>query len=213
MNIGTDEKKHIARYLKFLLCCEKIAHDCAAKQAKLCEDKQMKRFLIKQSRQERFHAATFQSGILFLAPKGVCAPAKKHTQLYGGLLDEAIANNDLSSSIIGLQVILEGIGEVALSHLDFGMQQRDVGLQKIRRAILAQEDSHHDFGLNYLNTNKPLTTSVHTESYLTVVSDMISSLQGLFDIFDEDSTQYMTEFRHNLPDQIYKDALSHHTHA
>ena len=213
MNIGADEKKHIARYLKFLLCCEKIAYSCSAKQAKLCDDKQMKRFLIKQSRQEKFHAATFRSGILYLAPKGVSAPAKKHTQLYSALLDEAIANHDLSSSVIGLQVILEGMGEIALSRLDYGMQRRDVGLQKIRRAILAQEDSHHDFGLNYLHANKSLTTSIHTEAYLTVVSDMIISLQGLFDFFEEDSQQYMAEFRHNLPEQIYKDALSHHTYA
>ena len=213
MNIGADEKKHIARYLKFLLCCEKIAHRCSARQAKLCEDRQMKRFLLKQSRQEKFHAITFQSGILFLAPKGVNAPAQKQTRTYDALLDEAIKNQDLLSSVIGLQVILEGMGEIALARLDSGMKQRDAGLQKLRRAILAQEDAHHDFGLQYLNKNLLSIMSIQPEVYLAVISDMLTSMQNLFEFFDEDSDQYIADFRHNLPDQIYKNAISNHSYA
>ena len=213
MNIGADEKKHIARYLKFLLCGERIAHSCSARQAKLCDDKQMKQFLLKQSRQEKFHAMTFQSGILFLAPKGVNTPAKKHTEIYSALLDEAIANHDLLSSVIGLQVILEGMGEVALSRLDFGMKQRDAGLQKLRRAILAQEDAHHDFGLQYLDKNQLATRSIGPEAYLAVIGDMLSSMQNLFEFFDEDSDQYIADFRRNLPDQVYRDAISNNSYA
>ena len=213
MNIGADEKKHIARYLKFLLCCEKIAHSCSARQAKLCKDRQMKRFLLKQSRQEKFHAITFQSGILFLAPKGVNAPAQKHTRIYDGLLDEAIANHDLLSSVIGLQVILEGMGEIALARLDLGMKARDAGLQKLRRAILAQEDAHHDFGLQYLNKNLVSTMSIQPEAYLAVISDMLSSMHNLFEFFDEDSNQYIADFRRNLPEQIYKNAFSNQSDA
>lgn len=213
MNIGADEKKHIARYLKFLLRCERIAHSCSARQAKLCHDKQMKQFLLKQSRQEKFHAMTFQSGILFLAPKGVNAPAQKHTKIYEALLDEAIARDDLLSSVIGLQVILEGMGEIALSRLDFGMKQRDAGLHKLRRAILAQEDAHHDFGLQYLKKNQVLASSIQPEVYLTVINDMLSSMQNLFEFFDEDSDQYIADFRRNLPDQIYNSAISNNSYA
>lgn len=213
MNIGADEKKHIARYLKFLLCGERIAHNCSARQAKLCDDKQMRRFLLKQSRQEKFHAMTFRSGILFLAPKGVNAPAQKHTKIYGALLDEAIANHDLLSSVIGLQVILEGMGEVALSRLDFGMKQRDAGFQKLRRAILAQEDAHHEFGLQYLDKNQLSTRSIGPEDYLAVISDMLSSMQNLFEFFDEDSEQYIADFRLNLPERIHRDAISNNPYA
>jgi len=213
MNIGADEKKYIARYLKFLLCCERIAQSCSARQAKLCDDRQMKRFLIRQSRQEKFHAMTFHSGILFLAPKGVNTPAKKHTELYGALLDDAISNKDLLSSVIGLQVVLEGMGEIALSRLDFGMKTRDVGLHKLRRAILAQEDAHHDFGLDYLKKSGSAITSIQPETYLSVINDMLISMQNLFEFFDEDSDQYIADFRKNLPDQLYNHALSHNTYA
>lgn len=213
MNIGADEKKHIARYLKFLLCCEQMAQRCSARQAKLIDDKQMKRFLIRQSRQEKFHAMTFQSGILFLAPKGVNTPAKKHTELYGALLDEANTKHDLLSSVIGLQVVLEGMGEIALSRLEFGMKQREVGLQKLRRAILAQEDAHHEFGLDYLRQSRSSIISIQPETYLAVIDDMLISMQNLFEFFDEDCDQYIADFRNNLPDQIYSHALSHNTHA
>lgn len=173
----------------------------------------MKQFLLKQSRQEKFHAMTFQSGILFLAPKGVNAPAQKHTKIYEALLDEAIARDDLLSSVIGLQVILEGMGEIALSRLDFGMKQRDAGLHKLRRAILAQEDAHHDFGLQYLNKNQVSASSIQPEVYLTVINDMLSSMQNLFEFFDEDSDQYIADFRRNLPDQIYSSAISNNSYA
>ncbi len=173
----------------------------------------MKRFLLKQSRQEKFHAITFQSGILFLAPKGVNAPAQKHTRIYDALLDEAIKNHDLLSSVIGLQVILEGMGEIALARLDSGMKQRDAGLHKLRRAILAQEDTHHDFGLQYLNKNLLSTMSIQPEVYLAVISDMLTSMQNLFEFFDEDSDQYIADFRLKLPDQIYKNAISNHPYA
>lgn len=213
MNIGTDEKKHIARYLKFLLYCEKMALRCSAKQAKLCDDMQMNRFLMRQSRQEKFHAMTFRSGILFLAPKGVDTPAKKHTATYSALLDEAITKHDLLSSVIGLHVILEGMGEVALSRLDFGIKQRDIGLQKLRCAILAQEDAHHKFGLEFLKKNRSSIISVQPEAYLSVINDMLSSLQNLFEFFDEDSDRYAADFRHSMPDQIYNHALCHNTYA
>ena len=211
MNIGSEEKTHIARYLSFLLSGEKVAHHCAARQAKLCGNDQAKCFLIKQSRQERFHAATFQSAFLWLTPRGVTNPAKKQMQQYESLLKNATENNDLFSSVVGLQVILEGMGNVALSHFDHGIEQRGIGYQKIRKAILAQEDSHHEFGLHYLKENTLSAAAAnHAGSYLSLINDMFTSLQGLFEFFDEDTCHYFAEFNHNLPEQLQEYALGYH---
>jgi hypothetical protein len=212
MNIGADEKQHIARLISFLLCGEKVAHHCSARQAKLCDDTQMKHFLLRQSRQEMFHAVTFQSAILLLAPKGVSTPAEKQMLQYDTLLNYATSNHDLHSSVIGLQVILEGMGDIALSHLDHGIKQRSLGFNKVRRAILNQEDTHHEFGLSFIESNDSLAKYPnHTEDYLSLINDMLTSLHGLFDFFDEDSSDYMAEFIQKLPEQLHNDALRHHT--
>ncbi len=214
MNIGSDEKKAVARFLNFLLSGEKIAHRCSARQAGLCEDGAMRRFLLSQSRQEKFHAITFQSAILWLSPKGVDSLAQKQMQQYESMLMEATDNNNLFSSVVGLQVILEGMGDIALSHIETGIEQRGIGYQKIRRAILAQEDSHHEFGLNYLKTNvAPESISGHVDNYLTVIDEMLDSVHGLFDYFDEDINQYKAEFDYILPNWIHENALSHYPNA
>ncbi|VAW50874.1 hypothetical protein MNBD_GAMMA06-1787 [hydrothermal vent metagenome] len=214
MNIGSDEKKQIARLLNFLLSAEKIAHSCAAKQSKLCDDKTMKHFFIKQARQEKFHALTFQSAILWLAPKGVNSPAKKQIQQYESILNDAIDNHDLLNSIIGLQVILEGMGNVALSHFNAGFKQRGNGYKKIRNVILAQEDSHYDFGLNHLKTcTSPAQHSNHSSNYLSLINDTLLSMQGLFEYFDEDADEYISEFNAILPAWIHENALYHYSNA
>lgn len=214
MNIGAEEKKHIARFLSFLLSGEKIAHRCSAEQARICEDGPTKRFLRTQSRQEKFHAATFQSAILCLTPKGVSNPAKSQLQQYESLLNEATKKHDLYTSIVGLQVVLEGMGEIALSHFDRGIRNRGNGYQKIRSAILSQEDSHHIFGLDFLKTSaSSANTTTRTGDYLFLIEDMLTSLHGLFDFFDEDSSNYLSQFHHSLPDQILNHALYRHTSA
>ena len=214
MNIASDEKKHIARLLNFLLSGEKVAHCCSARQASLCGDGAMKRFLVNQSRQEKFHAMTFQSAILWLAPKGVSIPAQKQMQQYESILLQATENDELLDSIVGLQVILEGMGDIVLSHFDTGIKQRDIGFQKIRRAILAQEDSHHEFGINYLNMNsKPASNSSQISNYLSLINEMLDSVQGLFDYFNEDINQYRSEFDYILPKWVHENALGHHPNA
>jgi hypothetical protein len=215
MNIGHEEKTHIARYLSFLLSAEKIAYHCASRQVNLCDSVQEKHFLIRQSRQEKFHAATFQSAILWLTPKGVSTPAKKQLQQYDSLLMNATENNDLFSSILGLQVVLEGMGDIALSHFDHGIEQRGLGYRKLRRTILTQEDSHHDFGLHYLKQHPlPVKSRRYTDDkvdcYLSLINDMLASLQGLFDFFDEDAGDYLAEFNHKLPGQLRHNDLNHH---
>lgn len=214
MNIGKDEKHQIAQVFSFLLSGEKVAHHCALKQAEICSDTNMKRFFIKQSRQEKFHATIFQSAIMWLTPKGVRCPAQKPMENYHNILRSATDNNDLLSSVIGLQVILEGMGDVVLSRFNHGINQRDIGYKKIRQAIIEQEDLHHEFGLRYIETHD--TTSIpetHTEHYLSLISDMFISFETLLEFFDEDGGNYLTEFNNNLPDQIRAYAVNHHPHS
>lgn len=203
MNIGADEKKQVARLLNFLLSGEKVAQRCSKKQSQLTTNVHMKRFFVRQARQETFHAATFKSAILLLAPKGVQTPSMTAMRQYETLLNDAISNQNLSSSILGLQVILEGMGDIVLSHISNGIEQRGIGYRKIRQAILAQEDTHHQFGLDYFRNNGRLDSShEQQDDYLSLIDEMLFSLQGLFDFFDEDTNTYITEFNQSLPAEI-----------
>ena len=214
MNINHDEKTQVARLLSFLLSGEKVAHRCSVKQAKICNDESKKRFLIRQSRQERFHAITFQAAILWLTPKGVNNPAKKQMQQYESVLEKSIDNKDLLNSIVGLQVILEGMGDIALLHFNHAINQRGFGYQKIRKTILAQEDSHHQFGLNHIAAHKDTTRScADTANYLSLINDIFISFETLFDAFDKDSSDYLAQFHRNLPAWMRNDALGYHPDA
>ncbi len=211
MHIGKDEKQQIAQILSFFLSGEKLAHRCAKRQARMCDDIDMRRFFITQSRQEKFHAAVFQSAIMWLAPKGIRCPAQKQMKNYEKILIDATRSDDLSSSIIGLQVILEGMGEVALSHFNNGICQRGLGYEKIRNAILIQEDRHHEFGLHYIETNKIALQQYNQENiYLSLIEDIFTSLEPLFEFFSEDSNDYLSEFHHNLPVWMQNNAIGYH---
>ena len=218
MNIAPDEKIQIARFLNFLLSGEKTAHRCAKKQARLCADTQLQHFLKNQARQERFHALTFQSAVLWLAPKGVSCPASGHMLQYESLLSDAIENHDLPASIFGLQVILEGMGDIILERLNHGINQRGIGYQKIRKAIIAQEDTHHKTGLSYLENNfEDTTMSLQyrhlINDYLFLIDEIFFSLRGLLDYFESDISEYINSFNQNIPYWVHLDALDHHTHA
>lgn len=214
MNIGSDEKQHVARLLSFFLSGEKVAHRCAVKQATLCNDTNMQRFLLRQARQEKFHAITFQAAILWLTPKGVKNPAQSQMQQYELLLSAAIKKNDLFNSVLGLQVILEGMGDIALNHLDNGIKLRDIGYQKIRRTILAQEDTHHEFGLNYVAKQPDAIIDYHqADDFLPLIHNMFISLEILFEYFDSDSNQYFKAFQQQLPDWAQGHAFHNHTNT
>ena len=46
---------------------------------------------------------------------------------------------DFAETLFGIQVMLEGVGEVVLENLEQGLVKREAGLQRIRRIILNQE--------------------------------------------------------------------------
>jgi hypothetical protein len=211
MHIGSDEKHHLAQLLSFLLSGEHIAHRCAAEQAKLCDDKTMNHFLRKQSRQEKFHAGVFSSAIMWLTPKGSTNPARKQMQNYEQLLIRDLHSKNLLASIYGLQVILEGMADVALSRLNHGFEQRGDNYQKIRQTILMQEEAHHEFGMQFttINGNRQDAISM-SEPYLSTMHDIFIPLQPLFELFDEDSNDYLLEFYQKLPGCLVTDAVDYH---
>lgn len=204
------EHRQIARLFDFLLQGEQLAFDCASAQVALFDDAASRKFLRNQARQEKFHYRVFKSGIGILAPRGISAtPGKREVRGYRHLLEEALRRGDRAETLLGMQVLLEGLGDVALRHIGAGFEPR--GLQflckRVRHLVAGQEDAHHSFGLRRLQSLSQDPASrqallLRSQDYLELLDRLLDSVAELFDFFDEDPQLYKREFHRSLPEWL-----------
>lgn len=125
MLVFPEERTPIARLLTFLERGERLAHECAGRQALLASDSGSRRFLVSQARQEAGHALVFQGAIAWLAPKHLGdAPFLPPLETYRKMLDNALDRQDLLETLLAEQVILEGLGEAMLTRIEEGLAKR-----------------------------------------------------------------------------------------
>lgn len=205
MHIHPGENEQIARLLGFLIQGERLAETCAARQAALTSQPGMRRFLLAQSRQEALHAAVFENASAWLAPARKSSPPMLVSmQRYSAHIDAALCAGDLAETLLAQQVILEGLGEVVLTNIAVGIQRRNGVLQRLHRSLLHQEQAHHSFGMTHLKSMQGAglisaeTLRCKAHWYLDCAEDMLDELQGQFDYFDEDATQYKHALRAHL---------------
>lgn len=202
--------QHIARLFDFLLLGEQLAFDCASRQIQFFGDRASQNFLRNQARQEKFHYRVFKSGVGLIAPKGISGtPGKEAMQAYRRLLEEALARGDQAETLLGMQVLLEGLGDVTVRHISDGFGNRKLGnlCRRVRHLITGQEDAHHSFGINRLQQcfdgdRAPQQLLSRSEDYLELIEQLVISTTDLFAEFDEDPQQYLDEFRESLPDWL-----------
>ncbi len=206
MLIKHGEHKQAAKLFSFLMLGEEIAQHCATQQAIHSSNAVTRRFLKSQARQEKYHRIIFQRGELMLSPKGGnCGSVKNHLLEYKKLLDEATKTNNFEETLLGQQIILEGLGETVLENIDHGMSNRKFGFHRIRHLILSQEHAHHQFGLRKLdacvenNEVKQQKLSSRVYDYMNLIEKMLLNLQDLFEYFNYDSLQYIDEVQNKLP--------------
>jgi hypothetical protein len=209
MLLAADDRKQAARLFGFLALGEQLSRDCARGQAKLAPDKAMRRFLLMQARQETFHKRLFEGAILYLAPRGIhrppsLAPLTKYRQL----IEQALHEGNLAETLLAQQVLLEGLGEVLLDRIDQGMTDRGMGLERLRRLVLAQEHTHHAFGLRrierFIDTQNHARDKLQrrTQEYLYLIEKIFTELMEFFEFFDEDPRAYVSELRNGLPESL-----------
>ena len=201
------QHQQVARLFDFMLQGERLASDCAARQVKLFDDGPSRKFLDNQARQERVHAQVFKAGIGLVAPKGVSGtPGTNVLRRYYRLLDEALLQGRRDESLLAMQVLLEGMGEITLQHIDRGIVDRRLGFlfKRLRRIVIGQEDAHHLFGVKRLARETGVSgpspqLRARSQDYLQLIEELILSTAGLFADFDEDPQQYLDEFYRDLP--------------
>lgn len=131
---------------------ETIAMQCSGKQAELAATQPLKRRLEAQHRHEAAHAALFHSFVAW-APQRCCAGhgrALAALELYHQRLDAALARGDLADSLVGMQVVLEGIATALLHCFDPFRGRPDRLMEQVRATLLRQEAAHHDLGIRSL---------------------------------------------------------------
>ncbi|NOS79598.1 MAG: hypothetical protein HOP35_16835 [Nitrospira sp.] len=206
MLVSSDEKVPIARLLTFLEHGERMAHECAQAQAALASDRQSRRFLLSQARQESAHALVFQGAIAWLAPKHLGdAPFLPALEAYRRRLDDALARQDLLETFLAEQVILEGLGEAILTRIEQGLVKRAAPFWRLRRILLQQEEAHHGFGRRMLERAiadgriDAVTLSDRAQDYLALTDQMVLTLSDLFETIAEDPTAWAQDVRKFLP--------------
>ena len=202
--------RQIARLFDFLSQGEQLAFDCASQQIHLFEDRAAQNFLRNQARQERTHYRVFRSGIGILAPKGISGtPGKSAMQSYRLLLEAALKRGDQAETLLGMQVLLEGLGDVTLKHINAGFKVRGIQYlcQRVRHLVAGQEDAHHSFGVRRLQLSleddyMAESLARRSQCYLELIEQLLESVADLFEYFDEDPQLYIDEFRQSLPDWL-----------
>ena len=203
--IPDEERKNIARLFNLLAQGEHIAMNCAARQAELA-DPVSRRFFLNQAKQELFHAKAFKAGIAILAPRGVGEPiGEKAMTQYGQLINSALDRGDLLESLLGMQIILEGLGDVALNRMSHAIPDEGAVFRHVYRLIVGQEDAHHRFGLRQFQRHVESKDGVpehiyqHGEHYLELINDILFSVQPLLEYFDEESQDFLDELLQIVP--------------
>ena len=208
MHFAPDESIQISRMLQVLKQGEEVARDCARMQAqlKLKDEPRVAKFLRSQARQENFHAQTIQAGILWATPKAhrqkVSSPAME--TLYRRCC-QAINEGRYAESVLAVQIVLEGMGETVLRAIDSQMEQRRLGLKKLRHIIVHQEVAHHTFGLRELDKAVAAEGLEQSEvvrlsqEYLDLSERVFAELDTVFEYFDSSQQRFQASVQGALP--------------
>lgn len=163
---------------ELLLQAEGVSMRCSARQASLAGDVRLARLLGAQSRHEAGHVALFQA-VLRSAPARYRAGLRQPLAAllaYERRLDDALCRGDLSLSLIGLQVVLEGIGIELLRRFDGAP-----ALRPLRRVLLHQEQRHHRLGLSLLNSPGTTQFSSGAEQFVCAGQDLLHASRSLLE--------------------------------
>ena len=186
---------------------EQLAHQCAFQQASWVSNTKVSRFLKSQARQERSHARFFSIAANSLQSKHHYAPPAALKQ-FATRLEKTITQRNLTESMVGSQIVLEGFGEQILLRLNQGLDNNGVGFKKIRHILLRQEQSHYAFGMHTLKAQveNRETTVEHvcelTNEYKHYVNKIVHEMAEVFYVLDEDPENYTTDLVNNLPSWI-----------
>lgn len=204
---GPGSELRIARLFNVLQHAERIACAVAMRQARLCRAPRARRFFALQASQEALHATVFHVATTLLAPRrhSLLTPAFAVLDDYRRRLESDLAAGDLDASVVGLQVVLEGLGDVVLKRLNPELNRHGARFAPWRQLILAQEDSHHAFGCKWVSRCPDAALpalAASARDYLDLGSRMLAASEELFGYGLSTAASYDSQLRAKLPESL-----------
>ncbi|MEO7760803.1 MAG: hypothetical protein ABIS68_02700 [Casimicrobiaceae bacterium] len=207
MHIGPHVNARIADLFNALVLGERLAQGCAHRQAVIAADTKIRHFFTHQAQQEAFHALVLKGTVAVLdCKRNADTPLIQALHAYGARLEADLDARRLAPSLLGMQVMLEGIGAVVLQKLDVSLSDRHIPrFAPFRRLVLKQEDAHHAFGLHMLKQIitadpaqiEPLRAAAR--DYLALARDLLIACSELFQHFDSSVIDYSASVEQHLP--------------
>lgn len=207
ITIESGRDLRIARLFNVLWHGERIACAIAMRQARVCREPKARRFFALQATQEALHATVFHAAATLLAPRGrsLRTPAIAALDDYRRRLDDDLAAGDLTGSVIGLQVVLEGLGDVVLKRLNPELNRHGARFAPWQQLLLAQEDSHHAFGCRWIRRCSSAalpTLAASARDYLSLGTRLLAASEELFGYGLSTAASYDAQLRATLPEAL-----------
>lgn len=202
----------MAHLLYMVAYGEDLAAYCAHWQSTVVHDRRSQRFFAAQYHQERFHRRFFQRVATRLAPAYTPPGASFcHLETYRERLYSAIRHERWFEVLVGQQLVLEGIGEIALRHMDDRIFRDQDRFQHLRKLILRQEHAHHAYGLRQIDDAiaaqaiDTVTLRDLAQPYLDLAECMLNDASGLLTHLNIDASCLQQELWSDLPDWLRQD--------
>lgn len=207
ITIESGRELRIARLFNVLWHGERIACAIAMRQARVCRDPKARRFFALQATQEALHATVFHVAATLLATRGrsLRTPAIAVLDDYRRRLDDDLAAGDLAGSVVGLQVVLEGLGDVVLKRLNPELNCRGTRFAPWHKLLLAQEDIHHAFGCRWVKRCSGAALpalAASTRDYLRLGTRLLAASEELFGYGLSTAASYEAQLRATLPEAL-----------
>lgn len=208
--IGINSSTRAARVFHVLWHGECIAHDIAVRQAMICGNAKAKRFFAMQASQESIHATLFHAATLVLAPRTRMVQTNAVTALgaYRRQLAHDLERGHLVSTIIGLQIVLEGLGALTLAHINPALSRHGARFAPFKRLLEQQEDTHHAFGCRWLAREDAASIprmAADARRYFELACDVIGNSEDLFCYGISTPRDYRAQLRAALPPVVTRD--------
>lgn len=207
ITIESGRDLRIARLFNVLWHGEHIACAIAMRQGRVCREPKARRFFALQATQEALHATVFHAAATLLAPRGrsLRTPAIAVLDDYRRRLDDDLAAGDLTGSVVGLQVVLEGLGEVVLKRLNPELNRHGARFAPWQKLLLAQEDIHHAFGCRWVKRCSSAALpalAASARDYLRLGTRLLAASEELFGYGLSTAASYEAQLRATLPEAL-----------
>jgi len=153
LSLDSRRRRAAVSLLRIQAWGERIAMDGARAQAAIAPTRGAQRFLLRQSRQEAFHAWLFERALQGLSDGVVSDRVSVSDSDFPApmlrvrdLLFDAISRRAYTDAVVIQHVALEGLGIAVLRRLDEELVSFGRHFGRLRRLVLAQEDAHFAFG-------------------------------------------------------------------